>query len=269
MSLRVPQGVPQPQGVGEDPLTHYTRVFIRFLQVLYGSFEKGAYHWDLDDKSSDITISDQSTIRKEEVEKRPAILVSRGPLALTNISMDQFAGPILQKGHQEGTTYFKPNLNRMTGARMHTDLSSCTMTYNCLSREGLEAQRIAWIAGYFTRALKRTLMKAGMHRVGEEIQFGSESSPGSVVQPDPNEIVMVSVSVPFYFQDSWSVEPVDKLLLKHVELALRSGDGSDAPPLVQINEPSIYGQVLGIEKVLSLNTRVSVGPIQSPKPRKL
>ena len=109
-------------------------------------------------------------------------------------------------------------------------------------------------------------MKAGLHRVGEEIQFGSESSPGSIVQPDPNEIVLVSVSVPFYFQDSWSVEPVDKLLLKHVELALRSG--GDTTPLVQISQPSIYGQVLGVDNILSLNTRVSVGQIKSPKPRK-
>lgn len=267
MSARVPQGVPQPQGVGEDPLTHYTRVFVRFLQVLFQSFEKGAYRWDLDDKNSDITISDQSTIRAEEVEKRPAIVVTRGPLAMTNVSMDQFAGPILQRDAQ-GKEYFKANLDAQTGARRHSDLSSCTMTYNCLSREGLEAQRIAWICGYFTRALKRTLMKAGMHRVGEEIQFGAESAPGSIVQPDSNEIVMVSVSVPFYFQDSWSVEPVDKLLLKHVEVALRSS--GDAPQdTVQINEPSIYGQVLGVSKVLSLNTRVSVGPLKSPKPRKL
>ena len=267
MSERVPQGVPQPQGVGEDPLTHYTRIFVRFLQVLFQSFEKGAYHWDPDDKSSDITISDQATIKAEVVEKRPAIVVSRGPLALTNVSMDQFAGPIKQKDPQTGQEYFKPNFDRMTGARRHTDLSSCTMTYNCLSKEGLEAQRIAWICGYFTRALKRILMKNGLHRVGEEIQFGSESAPGSIVQPDPSEIVLVSVSVPFYFQDSWSVEPVDKLLLKHVEVALRSnGDGT--PQTVPINGPSIYGQPLAVENVLSLN-RVSVGPIKSPKPRKL
>lgn len=267
MSERVPQGVPQPQGVGEDPLTHYTRVFVRFLQVLFETFEKGAYHWDADEKSSDITISDQATIRKEDVEKRPAILVSRGPLALTNVAMDQFAGPVLQRDAQ-GKTFFKSNLDPKSGNRRHTDLSSCTMTYNCLSREGLEAQRIAWITGYFTRALKRVLMKAGLHRVGEEIQFGSESAPGTIVQPDSNEIVLVSVSVPFYFQDSWSVEPVDKLLLKHVEVALRSGSGNDAPQTVPINGPSIYGQILEVDNVLSLN-RVSVGPIRSPKPRKL
>jgi hypothetical protein len=267
MSESVPNGVPQPQGVGEDPLTHYTRIFVRFLQVLFQTFEKGAYRWDLDERSSDIIISDQATIKKEVVEKRPAILVSRGPLSLTNIAMDQFAGPIRQKDPQTGRMVFKTNFDRESGNRRHTDLSSCTMTYNCLSKEGLEAQRIAWICGYFTRALKRTLMKAGMHRVGEEVQFGSESAPGSIVQPDSNEIVMVSVSVPFYFQDSWSVEPVDKLLLKHVEVALRS-NSDEAPQSVPINGPSIYGQPLAVENVLSLN-KVSVGPIQSPKPRKL
>jgi len=253
--------------VGEDPLTHYTRIFIRFLQVVFQGFEKGAYRWDPDDKNSDIIISDQATIKKDEVEKRPAILVVRGPLALTNIAMDQFAGPILQRDSQ-GKEFFKPNLDPQTGARRHTDLSSCTMTYNCLSREGIEAQRLAWICGYFTRTLKRTLMKTGMHRVGEEVQFGSESAPGTLVSPDSNEIVLVSVSVPFYFQDSWSVEPVDKLLLKDVEVALRSVS-SPAPEVVRIREPGINGRVLAVEQVLSLNTRVSVGPIKPPKPRKL
>ena len=133
--------------------------------------------------------------------------------------------------------------------------------------EGLESQRIAWIAGYFTRTLKRTLMKAGLHRVGEEVQFGSESAPGSIVQPDSNEIILVSVSVPFYFQNSWSVEPIDKLLLKRVELALQYGE--EAPSSVQINPPSIYGKVLATDNVLPLTMRVSAGQFKSPKPRKL
>ena len=219
MSERVSQGVPQPQGVGEDPLLHYTRLFCRFLQVLFSSFEKGAYHWDLDELNTDIIISDQATIAREVVEKRPAIIISRGPLAFTNVAIDQFAGPLLGK-NPDGSQNFTPNWDVSTGAIRHTDLCSSVMTYNCLSREGLEAQRIAWTAGYFTRTLKRILVKAGCHRVGEEVQFGSESAPGSIVQPDSNEIVMVSVSVPFYFQDTYTVSPQDKLLLKHVDLAL-------------------------------------------------
>lgn len=267
MSERVSSGVPQPQGVGEDPLAHYARMFVRFLQVLFSSFEKGAYHWDLDEKSSDIVISDQATVNKEVVEKRPAIIVSLGPLALNNIAMDQFAGPLLETD-AEGKKTFTPNINNSTGAVRHTDLVSSTVTYNCLSREGAEARRIAWIAGYFTRTLKKTLMKAGLHRVGEEVQFGAESAPGSIVQPDSNEIVMVSVSVPFYAQNTWTVAPIDKTLLKHVELALRSEAKAPAASST-LKEPSIYGTKLQIAKVTPLNSRVLVGPLRSPKPKKM
>lgn len=267
MSERVSSGVPQPQGVGEDPLAHYARLFVRFLQVLFASFEKGAYHWELDEKMTDITISDQGTVNKEVIEKRPAIIVTLGPLAMNNIAMDQFNGPLLETD-KEGQRTFTANIDNSTGARRYTDLVSSTVTYNCLSREGAEARRIAWIAGYFTRTLKRTLMKAGLHRVGEEVQFGAESAPGSIVQPDSNEIVMVSVSVPFYAQNTWSVAPIDKTLLNHVELALRS-EARDTTIPVAIKGPGIYGTTLQVEKVIPLNQRLSVGPIRSPKPKKL
>jgi hypothetical protein len=253
--------------VGEDPLSHYARLFVRFLQTLFSSFEKGAYHWSLDEKATDITITDQATVNKEVVEKRPAIIISLGPLALNNISIDQFAGPLLEK-NKDGSHTFTPNLDGTTGGMRHTDLISSTVTYNCLSSEGAEARRLAWMTGYFTRALKRSLMKAGLHRVGEEIQFGAESAPGSLVQPDSNEIVMVSVSVPFYAQNTWTVAPADKTLLKNVEFALRSGTGEpvQSPGL---KEPSIYGRALQVEKVTTLTTRVSAGPLKSPKPKKM
>ena len=261
MSARVATGLPLPQGFGEDPLTHFSRVFCRFLQVVFATFEKGAYQWNADDKLSDIIISDQSTIASEVVERRPAIILSRGPAALSNIAIDQFAGPLLDtKGN------FTPNLDPVSGARRHTDLISCNMTYNCLSSEGIEAQRIAWTAAYATRTLKRSLMRAGFHRVGEDIQVGGESAPGSVVQPDAKEIIMVSVSVPFYFQDSWSVAPVDKSLLNHVNMALSSETRYSPPPPTPIKGPSIDGQAL--VKVYTLNQATSVGPYKSPKTRK-
>lgn len=241
---------------------------MRFLQVLFGTFEKGAYHWELDEKNTDIVITDQATVNQEVVEKRPAIIVALGPLAMNNVAIDQFAGPVMEK-NAAGQVKFEPNLNSVTGARRHTDLISASITYNCLSREGPEARRIAWIAGYFTRTLKRTLMKAGLHRVGEEIQFGAESAPGSLVSPDSNEIVMVSVSVPFYAQNTWTVAPVDKTLLQHVEFALRSEAKETSNQASVIREPSIYGRTVQIEKVTSLNSRVSVGPIKTPKPKKL
>lgn len=262
-SLRIAAGAPEPQGPGEDPLYHYNRIFVRFLQLVFASFDKGKYHWELDNNLTEIQISDQSTIAHEAAEQRPSILVARGPANFGNIAMDQFAGP-----HFDKKGGLVRNLDQATGARRHTDLVSASVSYNCLSSEGVEAQRIAWIAAMATRRLKRSLMKAGLHRVGEEIQVGAESPPGAIVQPDSGEIIMVSVSVPFFFQDFWTVEPVDKVLLKNIDLALRS-TVNFAPGESALNAPAINGRILEYdrEKALSLSQRVHITADKGPKPR--
>lgn len=222
MSARVSHGELEVVDEGQDPLHHYTRLFCRFLQLMFAGFEKGHNRWTPDELSTEITITDQATIGREVVERRPTIILSRGPAAASNISIDQFFS------------------QELTGTRrVHTDLISSSMTYNVLSKEGLEAQRIAWQCARFTRAYKRTLMKFGLHRVGEDIQIGAESPPGALISPDSdNEVTMVSVVVPFYFQDFWAVEPLDKNLLKQVGVALTS-QTSQAGTL---SPPSMNGQ---------------------------
>lgn len=267
MSINVPSGMPQPQGAGEDPLFHYTKVFARFLQLAFATFDKGDYRWTEDEQTSEILITDQATIAKEVVERRPAIRLIRGPASFGNLSLNQFAGPgPLPKAPAQ--TMDHPNIDWETGTTRYTDLVSATMTYNCLSKEGLEAQRIAWIAMMATRRLKKSLMLAGMHRVGEEIMVGAESAPGSIVTPESdNEITMVSVSVPFYFQDFWSIGPKDKKLLKHIDLALTSSLNYPAPQAVKIREPGIYGKVISYDKKASFVQRVRVQS-GTPKPKK-
>jgi hypothetical protein len=241
MSTRTATGEPQGQGADFDPLAHFSRIFCRFLQVVFAGFDKGDYHWDKDEKLSDITISDQATIGKEVVMRRPAILVARGPAAFTNTSLNQLAGPLVGYKSVGKIDGFVPNVAQ-DGATRHTDLIAATMQYNCLSREGLEAQRLAWATGYFTRALKTALLKAGLHRVGEEVSFGAESAPGTIVTPDTNEIIMVTTSVPFYFQDTYTVGPKYKVLLNEVVLALTSEVEGTLPGSPTLLPPSIYGR---------------------------
>lgn len=241
----------QPQGAGEDPLLAHTRLFARFLQVFFATFEKGSYQWTADEKTTDLVIQGEGTIRKEVVEKRPAIVISRGPVAFTNVSMDQFLA-------------FDPG----TGKRSHTDLLSSSMTYQCLSKSGLEAQRIAWLAAYITRTQKRALNRSGLHRVGEEIQIGAESPPGSVVASNPGEIIMVPVSVPYYFQQSWSVEPIDKVLLKEISVTVGSEVEFPAPGAVVIKDPGRTGRALRYSKLVSFNSGVKVPPLIAPRPRR-
>jgi len=251
MSFRTNTGVPLPQGVSEDPLTHYTRVFTRFLQLVFASFEKGEYQWSEDENHSDIIIQDQGTVNREAVERRPAIIVARGPVSFANIGLDQFK-----------------KFDFSEGKRTHTDLMGGNISYNCLAKEGLEAQKIAWVSAYATRALKRSLMRAGVHRVGEEIQIGAESPPGSIVQPDTEEVTMVSVNVPFHAQQTWSVEPIDKILLKGIDIAINSKLNYPDIGAKKIRSPGIYGKVLSYTKLITLNSGVRVRLYQTPTSRK-
>jgi hypothetical protein len=234
---RTSPGIVQPQGVSEDPLTSHVRLFTRFLQVYFSNFEKGSYKWLTDPLTTDIIIQAENSVAAEVVEKRPAIVVGRGPVGFTNIAIDQFAGPLLGPNGE-----FTPNLD-IDGYRRHTDLLSSYAIFSCLSREGIEAQRIAWASAQAVRTLKRVLMKAGIHRVGEDIQVSAESPPGSIVQGDPSEILLVSVTIPFFFQQTWVIGPNDKTLLTHIGVALRSELGAtEAAP--SFNGPSLYGQSL-------------------------
>lgn len=267
MALKGSVSDAQPQGPGEDPLLYYTRLFVKFLQLVFATFEKGSYQWNEDPELSDITITDQATTATQAIERRPAIICSRGAAAYGNIALNQFAGPgPLPTVAGEPMQY--PNLDWASGQKRYTDLVSCSMTYNCISREGLEAQRIAYISMMATRRLKISLMKAGLHRVGEEIQVSSESDPGSLIPNESkSEIVMVSVSVPFYFQDFWAIAPADKKLLKHIDLALTSELNFPAQGATVIREPGINGKVLTYDKKISLVQRVRFQD-GTPKPRK-
>lgn len=263
-SLRIQAGAPEPQGPGEDPLYYYNRLLVRFLQLVFASFDKNKYHWELDENLTEIIISDQATVAKETAERRPAVIVARGGANFGNVAMDQFAGPLLSK-----KTGFVANEDPVKGSRRYTDLISASSSFNCISSEGVEAQRLAWICSMAVRRLKRSLMRAGFHRIGEEVQIGPESSPGAIVQPDPGELIMVSVSIPFWFQDFWTIEPVDKVLLKKLDLNLRS-EVNYAPGELALNAPAINGRILEYDrdKVLSLTQRVHITTARTPKPRK-
>lgn len=262
-SERIPSGPAQPQGPGEDPLYHYNRLLVRFLQLVYATFDKGSYHWDDDENLTEITISDQDSVGRDAVERRPAIIVARGPASFGNVAIDQFAGPRLNA--REG---FVPNFDPKSGARRHTDLVASSASFNCLSSNGPEAQRLAGICAMAVRRLKRSLMRAGFHRIGEDIQIGAESAPGALVQPDPGEILMVTVGVPYFFQDFWTIEPADKVLLKKLDLALRS-KVNFAPGEVALNAPAINGRILEYDrdKALTLTQRVHLTSVKTPKPR--
>ena len=83
--VKISTGLPQPQGVTEDPLLAHTKTFVRFLQVVFSTFEEGAYHWQPDLELTNVVIADQGMLGNSVVEKRPAIICMRGPASWSNI----------------------------------------------------------------------------------------------------------------------------------------------------------------------------------------
>ena len=247
MSIRVQNGPPQPQGFGEDPLAFYTNVFIRFLQVLFEDMQPGSYKWSPDENASEIMITDQSPIAREAVEKVPHIVVMRGPVVQGNITLNNFSG-----------------YDYTSGRKSFTDLISATMTFNCLSRVGREAQRLASTTRMMVQRLKLDLQRGGkIFHVGP-ISMGAESSPGSLVSSGSSDsgIIVVQTTVPFYYQDFWSVEPADKLLLKEIDVRVTSQTSQ-----LTLQPPAMNGIPLKVEKIFSI-TDLKATRLTTPKPRK-
>lgn len=221
-------GIPNPQGKGEDPFLHYTRVYLLFLQGLFKQFPAGCYRWAENEEDSEIMITDQAPIPRDRIEQRPAIVTMRGPAQFANMTMDQLL-----------------STDRISGAKTHTDLVSLTMTINCLAREGLEAQRIAWIVMRHIRSLKRLIMRQGIHKVGDDLAVGPESPAGSLVQPEADsEMVNVVVQSPFHFQWTEKITPTDAPVLQNIEMHIKAGT---LPPA-------------------SISTKAWVSEIQSKRP---
>ncbi len=232
---QVASGLVEPQGLGEEPLYYCTRVFLLFLQGLFEQFPEGSYKWSSDEKLQEIAIHDQVPIPKERVDQKPQIITMRGPAQFANLTLDQMR-----------------KYNDRTGEKERTDLISCTMTINVIAKNGVEAQRIAWIIMRHVRTFKRSLQRTGMHKVGDDVQMSPESPPGAFVTESDPEFVLISVFCPFHFQWTETDRPTDALLLRNIEARLQTAmlpqaatttEGS-VKARVALRTPSIRGRVI-------------------------
>lgn len=243
-------GVVHPYGRGEDPLLHYTRIYLLFLQGLFKQFPAGCYRWAENEEDTEIMITDQAPIPRDRVEQRPAIATMRGPAQYANMTLDQMR-----------------NVDARTGEKERTDLVACTMTINCLAKEGLEAQRIAWIVMRHIRTFRVLIQRSGIHQVGDNVSVGPESPAGALVQPEPDsEMVNVVVQSPFFFQWTEKTVPTDAPLVQNIEAHMRAGT---LPPEalttaaweteVQAKRPTIRGRpVQGVSVPITRPIEVTV-----------
>lgn len=226
-------GLPQPQGLGEDPLYYFTTTYLVFLQNLFNQFPEGSYKWSDDEKVSEITITDQAPIPKDRLEQRPAIITMRGPAQFANLSLDNMQ-----------------SIDPHTGKKRRSDLVSCTMTLNAIAKVGPEAQRIAWtVARHLRTFLDLIQRQSGMHQIGNQLSIGNESPPGAFIQPEADsEMVMVTVQSPFFFKWTEETTPLDALRAKlEASMAARLGpiDTTGVRQQTVLRQPTVRGVPVG------------------------
>lgn len=199
--------LPDPIGLGEEPLYHFARLYALFFQGLFEQFPSGSHKWSDDDNLTEIVITDQSPIPRDRIEQRPAIITMRGQAQFASLTLDQMR-----------------SVDTRTGAKTRTDLVACTMSINCLAKMGPEAQRIAWIVMRYLKTFRVMLQRAGFHEVGDKISIGPESPPGAIISGEGDmEAVMVTVFSPFYFQWTEKSTPLYAPSAQHIEARLRAG----------------------------------------------
>jgi hypothetical protein len=226
-------GVPEPQGLGEDPFQFYTKVYLLFLQGLFNQFPSGSYRWTNDPKSSEIMITDQAPIPRDSLEQRPAIVTIRGAAQWANMTLDNVR-----------------NVDPVTGKKTRTDLIPCTMTLNCLAGAGPEAQRIGWIVMRHLRTFKELLQRNRIHKVGDNVSISPETPPGALVSPEADaETVNVVVSSPFFFQWTEEVSPTDAHVVQSIEAHIHAQLGLPEAYLTKAWEQNVKAKVPTIRGV--------------------
>jgi hypothetical protein len=201
-------GLPDPVGrSGEEPLYHFTRIYLLFLPGPVQAVPEGQLPVVATTRHlTEIVITDQVPIPGRD-------------RAASSHRHDERPGSVRQPLSIRCGRWIA-----RTGMKERTDLIGCTMTLNCIAKMGPEAQRIAWIVMRHVRDFRVMLQRAGFHQIGDNISMGPESPPGAIIagEGDP-EAVMVTVFSPFHFQWTEQVTPLYAPVAKNIEAHIKAG----------------------------------------------
>jgi len=199
----------------EEPLFLAIKLYLSFLQGLFGQLPERTYRWDPHIENSEIIITDQVPVKIEEVARVPHIVTIRAPAQSADLALDHRVGGTAQD-------------------RRHMDLITTTITMNCIAREGLVAQRVAYLCYWGLKRYRRVLMRGThIHETGKQLMVSGETPPGSLVSGDADPgPVMVSVTSPTYLRESWSItENIDEYpILKSIQATLNVIRDEDVVP---------------------------------------
>lgn len=165
-----------------DPIYAANRTVVGFVQGLFKALPEGKYTWSEDPEQTEILITDAAPITSEVLTARPCIVSVRGQSQYANTAMNSLE-----------------YIDHKTGIKSYRDVVAASITLNCLSKNGVEAGRLAWFVASHIKALRHTLQRRGPFvHIGQDVMVMGEMQPGGLLQ-DPSDVGAVNVPVILQF----------------------------------------------------------------------
>lgn len=180
--------------IKRDVLLDVKYSFLRFLQAYFQSND--VYTWTPDVRTSKILILDKHAIDLGVTLTRPAIILNRNNTAWTYVSGNQNA--VNTTSEPIMPLYGKaPNVT-IEHTRVYSDLLVGSLSFTVLSKNGIEAERLAGIIFSLFTAHKDELRHDGIHKV-TNLSIGAEQI---VKQTSAHELIAVNVNLTYYKQQT-------------------------------------------------------------------
>jgi hypothetical protein len=135
------------------------RTALEFLQIVFSTRPQDSFKYDADDTISEIQIQDAFAADLKAMGGQPSIIATRGPVSW----MGQGLGGSSIESRQ-----------MQTGDHMFNDVLIGSLTFNCMSREEVEADNLAMIVMNSFRYFRPQLQKYGFLTI-KSVNLGGAS----------------------------------------------------------------------------------------------
>lgn len=195
----IQQDLINPNEVFPDTLRFMENSVLEFLQALFSKFprDNNCYYFE-DGEQSEIMILGRDSDNLKEVDTRPRIVVSRGPVSWENRGIANMVG----------------SKNLSSGSRVYSDIMNGTVGVSCFAREELEADRIANIVFDSVKMYQHVLKKYGYLEI-KSAQVGSRAKIKSDARP---ELYVVPVLIQAALTRNWVVKYDTPVKLKDIKI---------------------------------------------------
>lgn len=209
--------------IRESPIEWLRSSYVQFLQLLFGALpDSSSYKWTPDPETSRIHIQDEGAVHAEVLHKRPAITLTRTPMALQSTFIGDFVTHDFQTGQEVKEVV-------LTGS----------IFINVVSKNDLEVERLAWWVAEHLWALQGVMKSnGGIFDTGRNNRISAVSPAGSIVAGDDGtEMLLVSVDTSVQYMRRTAITPTDAPILRSLKLSMQQ-----RPYATRAAEPMTFEQ---------------------------